>query len=103
MRATTRCASEPLHCARLALRVLACALLLGAAPGARGADPCKVDADCKLLYDSCGCEAVSASDPRKALPSEVDCAVNRCRVENARAACVGGECAKTADGPPRAR
>lgn len=78
------------------------ALLVGAA---RAAAPCREDGDCKLIYSSCLCEAVPASDSRVSLPSEVDCAANRCRVEHTRAVCRSGECAKESDpvdaSPPR--
>ncbi len=71
----------------------------------RSAGTCRTDGDCKLLYSSCSCEAVPASDPRDLLPSEVDCAANRCRVEHTRAVCSGSACSTqtTPDDSPTGR
>lgn len=65
---------------------------------------CGTDADCKLIYSSCSCVAVPVDDPRTFLPSNVDCAVNRCRAEHIRATCVGQVCEPaTKDPPPAAK
>jgi len=57
---------------------------------------CRKDADCRLIYSSCTCEAVSASDPRKDLDNDhgIDCHHNVCRSEHARAVCNAGVCAR---------
>lgn len=60
-------------------------------------DGCTSDTDCKLLYNSCGCQAVPSSDPRTqltacALGSCVDCLANRCDQAGLKAACVQGVC-----------
>ena len=87
----TRAASRTAGLAALVL------LLAGAAAGRE----CERDAGCKLIFSSCLCEAVPAGDPRRSLPSEVDCAVNRCGVEKTRAVCDDGECVERPSLSPR--
>lgn len=57
---------------------------------------CTADADCKLIYSSCDCEAVPASDPRTELPSTTMCVQNNCTnsVRTAKAVCVQNRCAR---------
>ena len=78
-----------------------CALIDCPAPcdPLRGCVPaeCTVDADCKLIYSSCDCQAVPVTDPRASLdPCLYDggdvCAYNSCEGDGVQAACRDGLC-----------
>lgn len=58
---------------------------------------CGAPEDCKLIYSTCGCQAVAATDPRTELdPCLYDggetCAANVCEVDGVLADCRGGLC-----------
>src|SRR5690606_15725105 len=58
---------------------------------------CGSPADCRLIYSSCGCQAVHVDDPRTQLTSCglgacTSCFVNHCTTENIGATCVDGVC-----------
>lgn len=42
---------------------------------------CTADADCKILYSNCSCEAVPITDPRTEIKSDIVCIQNSCRNE----------------------
>jgi hypothetical protein len=71
-------------------------VLSAASPRARGAEEavCRSDADCKLIYSSCTCEAAPSDDARTVLGNDhgIDCHHNACRAANARAVCDSGRC-----------
>jgi len=65
----------------------------------RGCVPeeCLSSEDCKLLYSTCGCQAVPATDTRDSLdPCDFDggevCSYNSCEVDGVRATCLSGLC-----------
>ena len=63
---------------------------------------CTTDANCKLIYSSCDCEAVSVRDPRTELPSTIMCIQNNCTngQQAARAVCENRICrVKTTNSP----
>lgn len=62
---------------------------------------CRTDADCKLIYSSCSCVAVPEQDPRTFLPANIDCAVNRCRMEKIVPTCISQVCEPASKDPPR--
>ncbi len=52
---------------------------------------CVNDSDCKILFSNCGCEAMSASDPRTKLEDDDRiCVINSC--QGAKAICDQGRC-----------
>ncbi len=58
---------------------------------------CLEDLECRLVFSSCGCQAVTVGDPREALdPCDYDggalCAVNSCTTDGVLAVCRGGIC-----------
>jgi hypothetical protein len=91
--------------------MLVCAVAVSRASAAESVAPttgatCGQDSDCKLIYSSCGCEAVPVSDARERLDSDrgVDCHHNVCRSQHARAVCSSGVCTRepaTWDASPR--
>ena len=69
-----------------------CDQLRGCVPG-----ECSEDSGCRLIYSSCGCQAVVAGDPREILdPCDYDggesCAHNSCDVDGVLAVCRWGLC-----------
>jgi len=59
---------------------------------------CMSDSDCKLIYNSCSCEAVLASDSRTVLePTDRYCDVNDCINQGTRAVCSQNRCVKRND------
>jgi hypothetical protein len=55
---------------------------------------CMSDSDCKLIYNSCSCEAVSVNYPGVDLESLVDCFMNECSFNNVTAGCDNKRCVK---------
>lgn len=56
---------------------------------------CGVDSDCKLIYDSCDCEAVNTKNTQTYLPShKYVCEVNNCTTYNTTAVCENNQCIK---------
>jgi hypothetical protein len=58
---------------------------------------CSTDADCRLIYSPCGCQAIPPGDPRTSLdPCDYDggavCDTNNCLVDGVLARCDGGLC-----------
>src|SRR3989338_2418895 len=54
---------------------------------------CSQDSDCKLIYSSCGCEAVLNSDPRTYLEADEICKLNECTTPVQKsAACANNKC-----------
>ena len=64
---------------------------------------CKVDRDCKLLFDSCSCIAVPKTDSREAWDSgkAAQCKCNSCRCNSSKpetfvkAKCVKNKCQRS--------
>ncbi len=55
---------------------------------------CNQDSDCKLIYGSCGCEAVNVNSRKTYLDEgDIHCLINSCLAYNATAACVDNQCA----------
>jgi len=56
---------------------------------------CATHDDCKLIYSNCDCEAVTATDSRKALVSDKVCIWNSCYGQNIVANCIDNQCVKS--------
>lgn len=81
---------------------VACAMGIGLGPVSAATDEsrvtesCRQDSDCKLIYSSCACAAVRATDARGNLDDDhgIECAQNVCRTQKAIAICSAGMCAR---------
>ena len=59
-----------------------------------GKKECYIDADCKLIYSNCDCEAVPLSDARTDIKGGAVCKRNICSGENWSAICLRNKCDK---------
>lgn len=56
---------------------------------------CLSDTDCKLIYSSCDCEAVSVNDKRDYLKEEKVCVLNYCHLKKVKAVCLNFQCQRS--------
>ncbi len=67
-------------------------LLTACKPSTVSREQCTTDENCKVIYSSCGCAAVSAHDTETFIKEDKVCIVNSCMTKQTTTICSKSQC-----------